>query len=235
MKLVPALKSSNFNGLTCWKKTHRAPSVSTGDRSCFYGEGLSFTISLQFLDMFASLSFLSHASVSLSPLFLSYLSVLFLVFIEVVFSWHSHITSRSPQRSAAFSKFSWGLKSWHRIFSSVECLSYAILAFGLHPLSHLCFTLSFSSGLLQLFSFVLLYAWIHIVWSPSHLSTPSCVSTCVAYIEDMMLLHYFLFALTCVCVSLCNLQDCTAWRGKKKKLTLRTDLTFLPSWTSLVF
>lgn len=44
------------------------------------------------------------------------------------------------------------------------------------------------------FPFVLLYTWIHIVWSPSHLSAPSCVSTCVAYIEDMMLLQF------CTCV-----------------------------------
>lgn len=51
--------------------------------------------------------------------------------------------------------------------------------------------------------FVLLYAWIHIVWSPSHLSAPSCVSTCVAYIEDLMLLQfcqYFLFVICAWCL-----------------------------------
>lgn len=49
-------------------------------------------------------------------------------------------------------------------------------------------------------SFVLLCAWIHIVWSPSHLTAPSCVSTCVAYIEDILLLQFYQYFLIIFCI-----------------------------------
>lgn len=92
--------------------------------------------------------------------------------------------------------------------------------FGIRPSPSLTFTvLCPFFWIASTFPFVLLYAWIHIVWSPSHLSAPSCVSTCVAYIEDMMLLQFC----TCVMTAFFRSVSTAAW----KNLRLRADLTLL--------
>lgn len=67
-------------------------------------------------------------------------------------------------------------------------------------------------GIASTFSFVLLYTWIHNVWSPSHLSTPSCVSSCVAFIEDVMLLQLCMCVCTCLKTEFFRFKSTAAWK-----------------------
>lgn len=81
------------------------------------------------------------------------------------------------------------------------------------------------------FPLVLLYAWIHFVWSPAHLFAPSCVSTCAAYIEDMMLLQYCDDISVCTLLCVVSLYTCNdtliqPWTHCSiTHFTLRTDPT----------